>query len=81
MSNDALCLLSASGLLEAYRKREVSPVDVIRAVLDRIDRLNPRLNACLHVGHDGAMASITEPLEPAAGHDPCPSPGTVTEYR
>jgi aspartyl-tRNA(Asn)/glutamyl-tRNA(Gln) amidotransferase subunit A len=57
MSNDSLCLLSASELLEAYRRRELSPVDVTRAVLDRIDRLNPKLNAYLYVDHERALAS------------------------
>jgi aspartyl-tRNA(Asn)/glutamyl-tRNA(Gln) amidotransferase subunit A len=43
-----LCLLSACELLEAYRKRELSPVEVTRAVLERIGKLNPVLNAfCL----------------------------------
>ncbi|HEY7268667.1 MAG TPA: amidase family protein, partial [Dehalococcoidia bacterium] len=57
MSNDALCLMSASDLLEAYQRRELSPVEVTQAVLDRIDRLNPKLNAYLHVAHESAMAS------------------------
>jgi aspartyl-tRNA(Asn)/glutamyl-tRNA(Gln) amidotransferase subunit A len=56
MSNDELCLLSAAELLDGYRRREFSPVDVTAAVLARIDRLNPKLNAYLHVAHEGAMA-------------------------
>jgi aspartyl-tRNA(Asn)/glutamyl-tRNA(Gln) amidotransferase subunit A len=40
-----LCALSASALLDAYRKHSLSPVDVTRAVLDRIASLNPVLNA------------------------------------
>jgi aspartyl-tRNA(Asn)/glutamyl-tRNA(Gln) amidotransferase subunit A len=47
MSQD-LCSLSASELLEGYRKHELSPVEVTRAVLERIEKLNPVLNAfCL----------------------------------
>jgi aspartyl-tRNA(Asn)/glutamyl-tRNA(Gln) amidotransferase subunit A len=43
-----LCALSATELLEGYRKHELSPVEVTRAVLERIERLNPVLNAyCL----------------------------------
>ena len=57
MSNDALCLLSAGELLDGYRSRHLSPVEVTAAILERIDRLNPMLNAYLHVDHDGAMAS------------------------
>ncbi len=40
-----LCSLTAIELLEAYRKHELSPVDVTRAVLERIERVNPKLNA------------------------------------
>jgi aspartyl-tRNA(Asn)/glutamyl-tRNA(Gln) amidotransferase subunit A len=40
-----LCALSATQLLEGYRKHELSPVEVTRAVLERIGRLNPVLNA------------------------------------
>src|SRR6266480_8110367 len=44
MNND-LCRLSASDLLNLYRKKDVSPLEVTRAVLKRIDELNPKLNA------------------------------------
>src|SRR3954467_674653 len=40
-----LCALSATDLLEAYRKHQLSPVEVTRAVLERIGDLNPVLNA------------------------------------
>jgi aspartyl-tRNA(Asn)/glutamyl-tRNA(Gln) amidotransferase subunit A len=40
-----LCALSATELLEGYRRHELSPVEVTRAVLARIERLNPVLNA------------------------------------
>ena len=43
-----LCALSASELVDAFRKKTLSPVDVTRAVLARIEKLNPVLNAfCL----------------------------------
>jgi aspartyl-tRNA(Asn)/glutamyl-tRNA(Gln) amidotransferase subunit A len=40
-----LCALSATALLEGYRTRTLSPVEVAEAVLNRIEALNPRLNA------------------------------------
>src|SRR3954471_13745004 len=40
-----LCALTATELLEGYRKHELSPVEVTRAVLARIEKLNPVLNA------------------------------------
>jgi len=36
---------TAVQLLEAYRKHEISPVEVAQAVLERIEQFNPRLNA------------------------------------
>src|SRR3954467_8152631 len=44
MSAD-LCALSATQLLDAFRKHELSPVEVTKAILARIEKLNPRLNA------------------------------------
>src|SRR5258706_13902300 len=44
MTND-LCSLSATELLALYRKRKLSPVEVVRATLERIEKLNPVLNA------------------------------------
>ena len=40
-----LCSLSATELLDSYRKHEISPVEVTRAVMARIEKLNPALNA------------------------------------
>lgn len=45
MRADDLAFLSASDLGAAIRVRRVSPVEAVGAVLDRIERLNPRLNA------------------------------------
>jgi aspartyl-tRNA(Asn)/glutamyl-tRNA(Gln) amidotransferase subunit A len=40
-----LWALSATSLLEGFRKRTLSPVEVAQAVLKRIEAFNPRLNA------------------------------------
>ncbi len=42
---DELCWMSASVMAVAIKKRKVSPVEVMTAILDRIERVNPRLNA------------------------------------
>jgi len=60
MSSDLLTI-SAVDLLEAYRTKRVSPVDVTRAVLQQIDILNPVLNAFCFVAPDAlAMAGQSE---------------------
>jgi aspartyl-tRNA(Asn)/glutamyl-tRNA(Gln) amidotransferase subunit A len=42
---DELCWLSATELVARYRKRTLSPVEVVEAILDRVGRVNPTLNA------------------------------------
>ncbi len=46
---EGIAFLSALDLRERYRRRELSPVEVADALLERIDRLNPRLNAFITV--------------------------------
>ncbi len=45
MSDERLCWTPATELAALIRKKKVSPVEVLDAVLDRIERLNPKLNA------------------------------------
>ena len=45
MTNADLCALSAVELASAIRAKKVSPVEVSRQILDRIEKLNPALNA------------------------------------
>jgi Asp-tRNA(Asn)/Glu-tRNA(Gln) amidotransferase A subunit family amidase len=53
MADDALCWMSAADLAAAVARRKVSPVEVVDAVLDRIDR-RADLNAYCLVDADGA---------------------------
>ena len=46
---------TATELLALYRRRQASPVDATRAVLARIERLNPQLNAFCHLAPDEAL--------------------------
>jgi aspartyl-tRNA(Asn)/glutamyl-tRNA(Gln) amidotransferase subunit A len=54
MTSDELCWLPATELAALIRRRRVSPVEVVDAVLDRIERENPRLNAYVTVTADEA---------------------------
>jgi Asp-tRNA(Asn)/Glu-tRNA(Gln) amidotransferase A subunit family amidase len=49
-----LSIAEAAALIEAKR---LSPVELTRAYLDRIERLNGRLNAYVRVLHDEALAA------------------------
>ena len=69
-------MLSAVDLAEQYRARRLSPVEVTRAVLARIAKLNPIYNAFCLVDEAAALASAHEsekrwlsgnPLGPADG--------------
>src|SRR6201987_3992750 len=51
---------SAVSLLELYRRRALSPVEVTRLLLDRLDALQPKINAFCIVDHDGALAAARE---------------------
>jgi aspartyl-tRNA(Asn)/glutamyl-tRNA(Gln) amidotransferase subunit A len=54
---------SATSLLELYRKKALSPVDVILHLLDRLDTLQPKINAFCIVDRDGALAAARESEE------------------
>ncbi|MEU2232207.1 amidase [Streptomyces vietnamensis] len=53
---DELIWKSASELGELYRSREVSPVEVVEAVLDRMDHVQPTLNIMVTETADQARA-------------------------
>jgi aspartyl-tRNA(Asn)/glutamyl-tRNA(Gln) amidotransferase subunit A len=49
--------LSAGDLMRRYRRHELSPVEVARDALARIERFNPTINAFLLVDREGALAA------------------------
>jgi aspartyl-tRNA(Asn)/glutamyl-tRNA(Gln) amidotransferase subunit A len=74
--HDDIAYLSAATLADAYRGGNLSPVDVARALLARIEALQPRLNAFCLVDREGALAAARgaearwrshEPLSPLDG--------------
>ena len=55
MSEDDLCFAPATELAARIRTRDISPVEVVRAVLDRIERHNGRVNAFAHLTAELAL--------------------------
>src|SRR5579872_328237 len=53
-TNGELCWMSARELAGRVRRRQVSPVEIVDAVLARIDEVNPDLNAYCTVAHEAA---------------------------
>ena len=60
MDATELCFTPASELAELIRAREVSPVELIGAILARIESQEPRLNAFAYLAADDARAAARE---------------------
>ena len=52
---DDFAWMTAGSLIELYRGKSASPVEVTRVLLDRLDRLQPKINAFCIVDRDGAL--------------------------
>jgi aspartyl-tRNA(Asn)/glutamyl-tRNA(Gln) amidotransferase subunit A len=61
---------SLSDIAEQIRRKDVSPVEVTRAVLDRLERLNPRLNAFMANLGEQALASAQQAEQEIASGQP-----------
>ena len=59
----------ATRLAELIRTREVSPVEVVQAHLDRIEAINPKLNAIVTVAGDALVAARAAEAAVLAGDE------------
>ena len=77
-----LTALTASELLRSYAAREVSPVEVTRAVLERIERVDPLINAFSLVDADRAMDQAAQSEQRWQRGAPCgPLDGVPTSIK
>ena len=60
MESDELCYMPAAEMAAAIREKRLSPVEVVEAVLARIEQINPRLNAYCTVTADAARAAARD---------------------
>lgn len=60
MTPDDLCRLSAVRLRDLIAHKEISPVELTRAVLDRAGRLQPAFNAFITLAPDTALRQAAE---------------------
>ncbi len=74
--DDSIAYASAASLTELYRTRQLSPVETTDHLFQRLDALQPKLNAFCIVDRDGALAAAHasearwrrgEPLGPLDG--------------
>ncbi len=59
-SSEALAFLSIEGASALIKTKKVSPVELTRACLSRIERLNPQLNAFITVTAESALAEARQ---------------------
>jgi amidase len=57
MNRGDLCFIPATDLVRLYRTRKASPLEVMHAVLARIDAVNPAVNAYVTVARESALAA------------------------
>ena len=55
MTGEEICWMTARELIDAYRRKDLSPVEATRAILDRIEAVNPGLNAIVTLTAELAM--------------------------
>ena len=59
---DDLAFLDATAQAELVRNKEVQPIELVEAAIERIDRLNPSLNAVITPMYDEARQQVTGKL-------------------
>ncbi|MBV8456069.1 MAG: amidase, partial [Acetobacteraceae bacterium] len=57
MTNEDLGFTPATQLAEMIRTKRVSPAEVMQELLERIETLEPKVNAFAHLGADQAMGA------------------------
>ena len=55
MSEIDICYMSASELAKRYRDRSLSPVEVVKALISRAEKINPKLNAFTYTFYEEAL--------------------------
>jgi aspartyl-tRNA(Asn)/glutamyl-tRNA(Gln) amidotransferase subunit A len=67
--------MSATELLSAYKRKKLSPVEVVKALLARIDQINPKLNALVTRTDDMALSAAKESEKAFQKGEPRPLEG------
>jgi Asp-tRNA(Asn)/Glu-tRNA(Gln) amidotransferase A subunit family amidase len=55
LPGNELCYLSIREASQLLRRRKISPVELLNATLERIERLNPELNAFITIAAERAL--------------------------
>ncbi len=68
MEPQEICFLSAGELASAYRRRELSPVEVLEAMLARIEAVDAKINAYCALDAERARADARAAEARLQGH-------------
>ena len=79
--NESIAFLSASDLKDRYRAKALSPVEVVHAILERIERLNPTLNAFTVVTSELALSQARAAEQAYVAGDAPPLAGIPTSIK
>jgi hypothetical protein len=71
--NRDLCFIPAADLVRLYRSRKISPLEVMQAVLARVDAVNPTVNAYVTVARESALTAARRATQ-ALGRKGAPLP-------
>src|SRR5581483_4332870 len=71
---DELCYLSATEALRLFRARELSPVELVQAVIDRAAKVEPVINAFAETRYEEALAKARDAEARYAGSGRPPRP-------
>ncbi len=72
--NDDLHYLSATEALRSFRARELSPVELVQAVIDRAEKVEPTINAFAATLYEQAVAQARDAESRYAGKGQPPRP-------
>ena len=60
MSGDDLCFQTATEVIAAFKARTLSPVELMDAIIDRCERVNPTISAFTYTFFDRAREQARE---------------------
>ncbi len=60
MASDDLCYITATEALEKFKSRDLSPVELMSAVIARSEAVNPEVNAYTYTFYERALAEAKE---------------------
>ncbi len=70
--SEALCYLSGATALDLFRRRDLSPVELMRAMIERAEAVEPKINAFTERYFDKALEAAREAERRYLGQGPAP---------